>query len=125
MSDLDAFLSMLARARIPHEMGPAVGIGGAVTRVGIIEQDRPWKLAAVFDGEGRLASIGTWIPPGMTSTGLSKESPTPRPIPGKEVSRQVMTEYTLIEQEPAGFNTMGLTFLETRCVGKCPHAYRI
>lgn len=73
MSDLDAFLAMLARARIPHEMGPAVGIGGAVTRVRIVEQDRPWKLAAVFDGEGRLVSIGTWIPPSMTSPGPSKK----------------------------------------------------
>lgn len=48
-----------------------------------------------------------------------------RPIPGKEVSRQVMAEYTLVEQEPAGFNVVGFTFLETQCVGKCPRMYRI
>ena len=64
MSDLDTFLAMLTRAKIPHNTGSAVGIGGAATRVEIIEQNRPWTLAAVFDADGRFLSIGTWIPPG-------------------------------------------------------------
>jgi hypothetical protein len=64
MSDLDAFLAMLARARVPHNTGPAVGLGGATTRVEIIEQNRPWTLAAMFDAQGCFLSIGTWIPPG-------------------------------------------------------------
>jgi hypothetical protein len=47
------------------------------------------------------------------------------PIPGREVSRQVMAEYAIVEKEPEGFNTEGFVFLETRCVGKCRHMYRI
>ena len=64
MSDLDAFQAMLTRAKVAHNTGPAVGLGGATTRIEIIEQSRPWTLAAVFDAEGRFLSIGTWIPPG-------------------------------------------------------------
>lgn len=47
------------------------------------------------------------------------------PIPGKEVSRQTLANYALVEQAPAGHNTVGFTYLETACVGKCPHVYRI
>lgn len=67
MNDLDAFVAMLARAKVPHNTGPAVGIGGAATRVEILEQNRPWILAAVFDADGHFLSIGTWIPPGKES----------------------------------------------------------
>lgn len=63
MNDLDAFLAMLVSANISHTAGPAIGMGDAVTRVEIFEQNRPWILAAAFNAEGRLLSIGTWIPP--------------------------------------------------------------
>ncbi len=133
MSDLNVFLSMLNKAGILHEVGSTAGIGRATTRVGIVEQGRPWSLAAVFDAEGSFVSIGTWIPPGKEWLLTAERShlaprfhsPKEHPVPGKEVSRQVFTEYVLIEKEPEGFNTEGFTFLETRCVGMCPHMYRI
>lgn len=133
MTDLSVFLSILTKAGIHHEVGPTAGIGGVVTRVAIIEQNRPWSLTVVFDAKGSFVSIGTWIPPGkewlLTAEKVHltshPSSPKERPIPGKEVSRQAMAEYALVEHAPAGFQTEGFTFLETRCVDKCPHMYRI
>lgn len=64
MSDLDQFTAMLTRAGIPHNVGLATKFGAAATRVEIIEQNRPWTLAATFTDRGQLLSLGTWIPPG-------------------------------------------------------------
>lgn len=47
------------------------------------------------------------------------------PIPAREISRQVMAEYTLIVEAPTGFQTEGCTFIETSCVGGCPHMHRL
>jgi len=46
-------------------------------------------------------------------------------IPGREISRQIKAEYTLIEHAPAGHQTEGCKFLETSCVDSCPRMYRI
>ena len=51
--------------------------------------------------------------------------PVDKPIPGKEISRQVFPEYAIVEEAPAGYNTVGFVWLETGCVGKCPHLYRV
>lgn len=51
--------------------------------------------------------------------------PIDKPIPGKEISRQVFAEYEIVEEAPAGYNTVGFVWLETKCVGKCPKLYRI
>lgn len=53
------------------------------------------------------------------------DKPINKPIPGRIVRREVTDHYTLIEEAPAGYNTTGIVYLETKCVGKYAHTYRI
>lgn len=52
-------------------------------------------------------------------------APIRKPIPGEMVRREVGPNYTLCEEAPSGFNTVGLTWLETGCVGTCKRPYLI
>lgn len=51
--------------------------------------------------------------------------PIRKPVPGEIVRREVGPHYTLLEEAPSGFNTVGIIWIETACTGKCKQPYKI
>lgn len=89
------------------------------TKVGDAAKDGPAKEALL---PGR---VGYTLINGRLTQIYPSRGPIDKPIPGRVIRRDVYAEYEIVEEEPAGYNTDGMIYLETKCVGKCPRKYRV